>query len=288
MDCIRFNERMNEALDHSLNDNDAVEFEAHLASCDLCSQEYELFKSIQDNLMSLGQAEHDLPSGFHQQLMNRVADLQEETTSTDTVLPLWKRMNRSYLNVAAMLVFVVVFALIGINNLDSNRKSSDSAMVEETASNEDMTMENAAPKAMMETAPAMDAPESAAPEMAVMMETDEEAASDSAMEVVEVETNTEALLTATLDAATEDTTDISAEDVSDAGSATMKESQLARDNNAPLKSSKSIEGQESLVFSDLQVTFDEQVDLPNFWLYIIGGFVVLMTFGSMLILWKTR
>lgn len=275
MDCIRSSEMMSEALDKRLCQDDAVEFEAHIASCDLCSEEYDLYKSIQDNLNRLGDDQTDLPSGFHEQLMKKVTELNDTTARPDRVLPLWKRVNRRSMNIAAVLVFVVVFALIGINNLDPNKKSNDTVVMEMTGITEETAVEDAAPQVMMDTAPAMEEPEAATPEMAKMAET-EEAASN------------ETQLTMTAEPASDEDIMDASDDMTGAEADAVSDSQLARDNNAPVKSPKSIDSNEAVVFSAGEDSKEEQADLPNYWLYIIGGFVAVMALGSVLILRKNR
>ncbi len=133
MDCNRSNELMSLAIDQMLTKEETMAFEAHLESCDTCREDYYLYQSINADLSEIG-TEAELPDGFHRTLMKRlgkefVSDEVEESPSK--VIPLWRRINRRTMNVAAMFALVVVFALVGVRSLNNVGVSDESAVMNE-------------------------------------------------------------------------------------------------------------------------------------------------------------
>ena len=164
MDCKKSSDLMTLALDQGLNKEETKEFHAHLENCDTCREDYELYQSIKADLNEIG-TEVDLPDGFHKTLMHRIHH-ESATDPVDVpakVTPLWRRMNRRTMNVAAMFALVVVFALIGVRGLNNLGVSDEAAVMNEMPemdmAKEDAgygaTAENAAPK-MMEAEMATD------------------------------------------------------------------------------------------------------------------------------------
>ena len=196
MDCNRSNELMSLAIDQMISSDELDQLETHLLSCQHCREDYELLQSIQQNLTMIGTEEADLPGGFHAELMDRIKtidlDASKHVASDKKVIPFWQRVNRRTMNIAAVMVFTLVFALIGVNNLDRIRQSNDSALMESATSSEsmmedstgaapeEMVMEAAmevveeAPKPEMEKSELVEATE-AMPEVTSMTEATEEA-----------------------------------------------------------------------------------------------------------------
>lgn len=172
MDCKRSSELISLAIDQMISSEDSAELEIHLLSCECCKEEYELLQSIQQSLTIIGTEEAELPSGFHTELMQRIKSIEvqahDEVVTKDKSIPLWRRVNQKYMNLAAVMVLVVVFALIGVINLDNIRQSNDSAVMEKATSTESMK------ESFTTSAPMMEA----APEAVVMEEAAEESASD--------------------------------------------------------------------------------------------------------------
>lgn len=96
----------------------------HLAACPDCAQELKLFAEMQ---AAFELDEIDLPDGFHEAMMKRVHDEAGTTESTDAdekqtdqveiirKVSFYKRYSK-YMNVAAMLVFVILLSVIGLTN----------------------------------------------------------------------------------------------------------------------------------------------------------------------------
>ncbi len=171
MDCIRSQELMSLALDNELDQNEQVLFDQHLNQCPDCREEFALYQSMIQDLKQTPEAE--LPDGFHDNLMQRINE--------DKVVPFRKRFNYKQLNIAAMLVMVVVFALVGVNNLsDMNQGKMEETMVmEETTESMDMDMEAVVEESKESAEPAMMMEEPAA-EMATEPMADDDVAEEEA------------------------------------------------------------------------------------------------------------
>lgn len=148
MDCNRSHELMSLALDDQLSKEQQIELKTHLESCDDCKETYEHYQSIKTDLSLIG-SEEPLPDGFHSTLMERIetdanTGAPQKTGQENKVQPLWRRLNRRTMNVAAMLTLVVVFALVGIRSLNQIGVSDEAAIMN------DMGQESEALKVAMD------------------------------------------------------------------------------------------------------------------------------------------
>lgn len=308
MDCTRAQELMSLALDGQLTAEETTEFNAHLSSCDDCAREYALYESIHMELGSYREDEAELPEGFHEELMAKIGEITDEKVVKPTakkVMPIRKRIPRRYMNVAAAFVLVVVFALIGFNNLydmrtdvqESSMTSEDVAYdmpAEEGKMAAPAAEENAAdmaePKMAMEAAPSLEVADVAMDEaeMAIVKEAPapEELTVDLEMSVEETESvsldtyenevdDGDASLEA-VDAVTFD------ESVETAGVGDGNDSDFAKDGDQSNRMTKSLERDDALMNKAAPERY------PMLWWMIIGGFLVVITFGSTWIIQKMK
>jgi len=123
MACNKAQEWIHLHIDRNLDSSNEALLMAHLEVCDACNKDYEILMSIHQVLHSTDEV--DLPSDFHESLMNKIEKSPK------------KRRNILFikqLNVAAVIVFVLVFSLIGINNLNQNKGTGDDENLEEMLS----------------------------------------------------------------------------------------------------------------------------------------------------------
>lgn len=128
MTCKECNEQMSLSLDNLLSDKEQQALNDHLRDCPQCQEDYALYQSIYDGLGAI--EEVPLPDDFHDNLMSKIHGLSPraegasstaEAVKTPEVIPFHKRfINRRYGNVAAVFVLVVVFALVGVTTLFEN------------------------------------------------------------------------------------------------------------------------------------------------------------------------
>ena len=200
MDCNRCEELMERAIDNTLNPEELTEFQAHLDQCPECQEAYELYSHIMVGLSTI--EEQALPEDFHSSLMERIEEeslkkieaAEERESSSAKVIPFYRRFNRQYVNVAAALILVTIFAIIGFDTLQNNRQYESSPMVmEETAeAMPEMAMEEAATESAEPEPAAMPATLATEETMEVQMEVDMaseeimEAPQDNSLEEAEV------------------------------------------------------------------------------------------------------
>lgn len=70
MDCMHAGELMSLAIDQMLSEEEHKQFEKHINECSACREEYEMYVSIQETLLTSEPA--SLPENFHADLMNRI------------------------------------------------------------------------------------------------------------------------------------------------------------------------------------------------------------------------
>lgn len=122
MDCNKAQELMSLALDDMLTDTEKQALELHMQQCETCREAYDLYLSIHHELQSVATVE--VPSGFHEELMDK---LKEDIKQVHK----HKRFNYRSFNVAAVIVFVIIFGVISIDYLEDFRSDielSDSAV----------------------------------------------------------------------------------------------------------------------------------------------------------------
>lgn len=123
MECIKAREWIHQHMDKSLDHSNEVLLMAHIEDCDVCRKDYEILMSIHQVLQSTDEV--DLPSDFHERLMKKIEKRPK------------KRQNIVFLkqlNIAAVIVFVLVFSLIGLNNLNQEKNMSNDEVSEEMLS----------------------------------------------------------------------------------------------------------------------------------------------------------
>ncbi|MDF1618281.1 anti-sigma factor family protein [Petrocella sp. FN5] len=120
MVCIKAQEWIQLHIDRSLDYSNEALLMAHLKECDVCSKEYEVLMSIHQVLQSTDEV--DLPSDFHETLMKKIEKRPKKRRSIYFI---------KQLNIAAVVVFVLVFGLIGINNLNQNKSIHNDEAIEE-------------------------------------------------------------------------------------------------------------------------------------------------------------
>lgn len=310
MDCNRSNELMSLAIDQMIQTEDLVELEKHLLTCETCKEEFELLQNIQKSLVIIGTEEAELPSGFHAELMQSINDLEvqahEEMVTMEKVIPLWRRIDRRYMNVAAVMVMVVVFALIGVNNLDNIRQSNDSVVMEKATSTESAKEESVdSPAPMMEAAVeeevAMDMEKSEdkemaaeAPEAALMMEVDETTTEvtvteeiTSVMEVTE-EVASEPVLES-IPSEENDATAVTYQGEAADSEATGAESnkQLARESMEAEKTPRSVENTIDVAL-EVNIPDNNKAVPDGLGLIIFGGFLGMMVISILYVLRKLK
>lgn len=108
-------------IDGELTKEEKALVDAHILACSDCNEELELYQMMHDEFF-LGGVQ--APEGFHEDLMNRldIAAPLEKKTTKQRKTSLYYRYNK-YINVAAMLVFVMLLSVIG---LTQGNKWSDS------------------------------------------------------------------------------------------------------------------------------------------------------------------
>ena len=131
MECIKAREWMHLHMDNNLDHSNEALLMAHIEDCEVCRRDYEILMSIHQVLQSTDEV--DLPSGFHETLMKNIKKRP--------------KMRQNYLfikqlNIAAVVVFVLVFSLIGINNLNQNKSSNNDEVSEEMFSMSAITEES--------------------------------------------------------------------------------------------------------------------------------------------------
>jgi len=119
MACIKAQEWIHLHIDRSLDDRDEALLMDHLKDCDVCRKDYEILMSIHQVLQSTDEV--DLPSDFHESLMKKIDKRPKKIQNT---------LFFKQLNIAAVIVFVLVFGLIGMNNLNQEKNSNDEVLEE--------------------------------------------------------------------------------------------------------------------------------------------------------------
>lgn len=136
MDCNRSSQLISLSIDQMLSEVEQLELEKHLATCEECKEEYEMFQSIQSALNSEEAA--SLPDDFHSHLMTRIEEEKVSTSEESNVVPLrkpiYKRFSYKQFNVAAAIIIVVIFGIIGVSNLDTFYQSANESAVQMDAS----------------------------------------------------------------------------------------------------------------------------------------------------------
>lgn len=108
MDCIRWQEMLDEYIDGLLSAEDAQAFEAHAATCHECAELLAAYRLASDLLGEL--PEQELPSGFAEDLHARLLAVNEQTKRPQAAkvedISRWKKMirNQKFPRAAAALL----------------------------------------------------------------------------------------------------------------------------------------------------------------------------------------
>ena len=126
MGCEHIQALIEKQLDEVLSQEEMSLIETHIQDCSTCREEYIIFSQMKSAFEATPTL--DVPSGFHESLMQRISEevqIGTETTdqvdmkSEDNVIPMTrnkkKRYFKPYINVAAAAVIIVLFAVIGRN-----------------------------------------------------------------------------------------------------------------------------------------------------------------------------
>lgn len=107
MTCLEALEYISRDIDGDLNEFEKEELQKHIESCSSCKKEYEEMKSIVDSMKN--EEMLDLPSGFHDELMDKINESK--------VVPL-KSVNKKpyYKKYTAIAAAIAVFAVVGITS----------------------------------------------------------------------------------------------------------------------------------------------------------------------------
>ena len=107
MTCLEALEYISRDIDGDLNEFEKEELQKHIESCPSCKKEYEEMKSIVDSMKN--EEMLDLPSGFHDELMDKINESK--------VMPL-KSVNKKpyYKKYTAIAAAIAVFAVVGITS----------------------------------------------------------------------------------------------------------------------------------------------------------------------------
>lgn len=146
MECIKAREWMHLHMDNSLDHSNEALLMAHIEDCEVCRRDYEILMSIHQVLQSTDEV--DLPSGFHETLMKNIKKRPKMRQNYQFI---------KQLNIAAVVVFVLVFSLIGLNNLNQNKSSNNDEVSEEMFSMSAITEESDEIDVAMEAAEFEDA-----------------------------------------------------------------------------------------------------------------------------------
>lgn len=156
MKCQECREKLWDALEGTLSEEEEKNLKKHLEKCEECAQEAEWIKNISKTLKDL--PEEELPVSFHEELMQKIA--QENTSivsaheekAEEKIIPFPRKKKQSWKNYGLVAAAVlVVVAVGGTQRLQMMRPSQEavvqqmqekSALQERQTELEDMVTEN--------------------------------------------------------------------------------------------------------------------------------------------------
>lgn len=141
MDCKKAFEWMSVYLDKQLDKDSSEKLMEHMKHCDYCKKEFEMLKSIIEQLNDIPLVE--LPQGYHEELMNKIKEIPNETiirfsSEKQKVEKRKKNWNwKKYSAIAAgFLILVAAGSSVslmrmgesyGVNRAPQNRDTAESA-----------------------------------------------------------------------------------------------------------------------------------------------------------------
>lgn len=129
MNCKEVQSILSAYIDNECTITQQREINAHLKVCKTCQNELEWLKSIISSTEQLN--EIDLPDGFHEDLMNRIHKLENNSSVNK---PFKKRIRKTYSIVAAAFLFVVIFSVFGVSQIIKMSNTTYEIAKEETTS----------------------------------------------------------------------------------------------------------------------------------------------------------
>lgn len=95
--------------DGSCSDSEKQAVERHIETCKTCKEEFELYAAMAE---AFKLDEIDLPEHFHEDMMGRLkSEINQENSPKKQA---FYTRYKSYMNVAAMLVFVILLSVVGL------------------------------------------------------------------------------------------------------------------------------------------------------------------------------
>ncbi len=176
------NDRIKDLLpiyaDNELTPVEKALVDEHIQVCDDCREELQIYLDISEelNLDSI-----QAPEGFHADLVEKLNAIPKKS-----VFNLYKRYNK-YLNVAAMLVFVLLLSVIGLTQGNKWGQSSEEALMEKSTMSTEATTEEVKEEAKMEMKEDNTTAESRMADMTENQGVQEESAEEIVEETTELE-----------------------------------------------------------------------------------------------------
>jgi hypothetical protein len=112
MNCKDVQNLLSVYVDHECTITQKREIEEHIKDCKSCQVELEWLKSLISKVQELDEV--DVPEGFHEDLMHRVHKTKDNSSK---ILPFKKRIRPAYSIVAAAFLLIVVFSVLGTQQL---------------------------------------------------------------------------------------------------------------------------------------------------------------------------
>lgn len=140
MNCVQIQDLFSAYLDHECTPEENELVTSHIANCTLCLEQFQLTKSLMEQLNNL--EEQELPEGFHEELMHKIHEMSPAKKTK------FVKYRRTYSVIAAAFLFCVIFGVIGSSLLsnfsnqkfDKSTNSADYGMVsEESAESPEIT-----------------------------------------------------------------------------------------------------------------------------------------------------
>lgn len=125
--------------DGELSSKEIALVDEHVASCEDCREELEMYLEIANEL---NLEDIIVPKDFHSDLMNRLETMEpkkafEDETENKSKKPGFYSRYSKYMNIAAMLVFVIFLSVIGLTR--GNQWDESSIMESDTSATAEMT-----------------------------------------------------------------------------------------------------------------------------------------------------
>ena len=130
INCDTARAMMFDYIDGGLEGADALRLEAHAAECDACKRELAECRQMLDTVKN---SAYSVPAGFHDSVMNKIADVPQETVSRAKAFRFKPWMGALTAACAALMILVVGRGYIdaGISKADmAEDKAGEYALIE--------------------------------------------------------------------------------------------------------------------------------------------------------------